>query len=96
MKEATRAVDVGRWDDAARIWKNIYYRAEDHQTKGRVAFNLAVAGEAKGQLEIAKYWAEEAWVKHELKEAKSYIELLKDRMTDQDRLEKQLRKESEG
>lgn len=90
MKKASRSVETGDWDGAATIWKSIYYKAEDDETKGRTAYNLALAGEAKGQFELAKYWAKEAFVKHGLKKANAYIDRIEERIRDRKRLEKQL------
>ena len=60
MESAHRLVQGQRWHRAAGIWQEVYERSDKRRTRGRCAFNLAVASERAGDLDKAIYWAEEA------------------------------------
>lgn len=93
MKQATRFAQGGSWDRAANIWKNIEARARagnDKKAAGRAAFNMAVAAEKNGNLDIALEWAQKAWNDYGNKKARSYIYTIKRRQNDVRILEHQM------
>ena len=93
MKEAARYAKGGDWEKAAGIWKPIVDRAGDNRkAAGRAAYNMAVAAEMRGNLEVALEWAQTAWNKYGNSSAKGYIETLKMRQNDVRNVEYQLNK----
>lgn len=93
MKEANRLAESGNWDRAADIWKKIEATAgENTKAAGRAAYNMAVMAEVKGNLEVALEWAETAWTKYGNSKARNYIEILRQRQYDAQRVEQQMNK----
>lgn len=90
MERANRYVKTGSWDQAAEIWKDLT-RTADQKTAGRAAHNLAVAAERLGALPLALDWAKQAFVKYGNKASQSYIQILEQRIADQQRLDYQLK-----
>lgn len=60
MKKAHDMVRANRWDKAEAIWNEVYQSDATKKTRGRAAFNLALAYERKGHLEQALEWTEKA------------------------------------
>lgn len=60
LKKAHDMVRAQRWDRAEAIWNDIYHSDSSKKTRGRAAFNLALAYERKGHLEEALEWTEKA------------------------------------
>jgi hypothetical protein len=91
MKQAARLAAAGNWDKAAEIWKKLSEKpGMDQKAAGRAAYNMAVAAEMKGQLELAQEWAEKAWTKYGNKKAKYYINTLKMRQNDARKVDSQM------
>lgn len=93
MKQATRYAQGGDWEKAANIWKNIEPRAkagDNRKAAGRAAFNMAVAAEKNGNLDIALDWAQKAWNDYGNKKARNYIYTIKQRQNDARKLEYQM------
>ncbi|HRY99533.1 MAG TPA: hypothetical protein P5550_10810, partial [Bacteroidales bacterium] len=57
---------------------------------GRACYNMAVASEVMGDLNMALTWANRALKQHNNKKAAAYISILNDRMSDQRRLDRQM------
>ncbi|MFN0015736.1 MAG: DUF6340 family protein [Saprospiraceae bacterium] len=93
MQEAHRFAEGGNWERAAEIWKKIEATAGDNtKAAGRAAYNMAVMAEIKGNLDVALEWAETAWSKYANKQARSYIETLRQRQNDARKVEYQMNK----
>lgn len=93
MKEAARYAKGGNWERAATVWKSIVDRAGDNRkAAGRAAYNMAVAAEMRGNLEVALEWAQTAWNKYGNSSARGYIETIKMRQNDVRKVEYQLNK----
>jgi len=93
MQEAYHFTENGNWDRAADIWKKIEATATDNpKAAGRAAYNMAVMAEVKGNLDIALQWAETAWTKYGNSKARSYIEIIRQRQYDAQRVEHQMNK----
>lgn len=91
MEQAYRYARGQDWDKAAGIWKNVVERAgDDHKTAGKAAYNMAVAAEVKGNLDLALEWAQKAWNNYGNKKARSYIYIIKQRQNDASKLEYQM------
>lgn len=89
MKEAKSYVKTGNWDGAIEIWKK-EVQNPDPEVAGRACYNMAVASEMKGNLNLALEWANKALRKYNNKKASSYISVLNRRLADQRRLDTQL------
>lgn len=90
MKQAVRDVETAQWLKAQEIWTPIASQKEDKKSAGKATFNLAVANEALGKLETALAFANSAYSDYAVSEAKDYIEILKQRINDSERIKTQL------
>ena len=91
MAEAARFAKADQWEKAAEIWRALLTTSVDSKTAGRAAYNLAVANERAGQLESAVEWAQRAYTQYGNKKGQSYIVDLKNRISDQARLQQQMK-----
>lgn len=94
MKEAARYAKANNWELAATVWKLIAERdAQNHESAaGRAAYNMAVAAEVRGNLEVALEWAEKSWTQFGNKKARGYIQTIKMRQNDARKVEYQMNK----
>lgn len=93
MEQATRYTQGKEWNRAAEIWKNIEARATDNsKAAGRAAYNMAVASEVDGNLDLALEWAQKAWSKYGNKKARTYIQVIQQRQNDARKVEYQMPK----
>ncbi len=79
----------GLWATAARYW----IKLTDNKNKRKAylsAFNMALASEMEGQLDIALYWIDRALEKYHTAEAVKYKTILEQRQKDLDLLIKQM------
>jgi hypothetical protein len=91
MKQAVRFAQAGNWDKAAEIWNKLAQKSDvNRKAAGRAAYNMAVAAEMKGQLELAQEWAEKSWTQFGNKRARGYIQTLKMRQNDVRRVDEQM------
>ena len=88
LKNAKQYVKIGDWDTAIEIWMPLT-KDEDLKTAARAAFNMALASEINGSLNIAIDWAKKAQKLGE-KKAYNYINILNRRKMDQEKLKQQL------
>ena len=86
---AAKYVKIGNWNDAISIWRR-YARDKDPKVAGRANYNMALASEVEGNLTLALEWANRAWQDYGLKKARNYIDLLKNRIRQQEMLDKQM------
>ena len=90
MERAGRLARARKWEQAAETWKKLIAAGGDDKVLGKAAFNLAVASEALGHLEIAEDWARKAYTDYGFKRARRYQEMLRMRIYDQGILQEQL------
>jgi len=90
MKQAVRDVETAQWLKAEDIWAPIAAQKDDKKSAGKATYNLALANEVLGKLETALVFANSAYSDYAVSEAKDYIEILKQRISDSDRLKTQL------
>lgn len=83
----TRATK-GRWADAITVWKNIA-NSSDKKIAGRANYNLAVAAEREGNLEVALEYAKIARDTYKEKWSGDYIRILNQRMQNRQKLKEQ-------
>jgi len=86
---AADCVYNNNWDDAAAIWGK-YVDHLDKEIASRACFNLAVANEIKGKFIVAIGWAERSNQIKPKTRTQYYIEILKERQQELEKLEKQL------
>ncbi|MBL7828746.1 MAG: hypothetical protein JNJ57_19075 [Saprospiraceae bacterium] len=91
MKQAARHFEGKNYDMATSMWKKIIAQAGDNKkAAGRAAYNMAVAAEVKGNLDIALDWAQRAWTEYGNKRARNYINVIKDRQNDARKVDSQM------
>lgn len=92
MKQAGRHFETRNYDMATSMWKKILAETETTNKKvaGRVAFNMAVAAEVRGNLDIALDWAQRAWTDYGNKRARDYINVIKQRQNDARKVDSQM------
>lgn len=86
-KNYVRAMD---WAGAVDVWDGLYRQGPDPKTRGKAAFNLALAAEREGDLLNATSWATEAAVLLANGRARSYRAQLERRLADQRRVQQQM------
>lgn len=89
FKVAQQYVKKDQWDKAAELW-NAMSKEKDPKTAGRACYNMALANEMEGNLDVAINWAEKAYTQYNIKAAKSYIKILKTRLRQQDKINEQM------
>lgn len=89
FKVAAKNVRDDKWNEAIIIWKR-FVNDPDPKVAGRATFNMAIASEVEGNLEMALEWARRARDLHGLKSAGSYISLLEMRIYEQGKLNEQM------
>lgn len=85
---ATRKARTGNWDGAAKLWQ-----AETDNAKakiaGRACYNMAIISEINGDLPMAIKWAQQAYENYNNKLALQYVNILKNRMVNDEILAEQ-------
>jgi tetratricopeptide (TPR) repeat protein len=89
FKVARNYVKKDQWDKAAELW-NAMTRDLDTKTAGRACYNMALANEMEGHLDVALEWAQKAYDQYHNKAAKSYSKQLKSRLDQQKSLNEQM------
>ncbi|HBF88772.1 MAG TPA: hypothetical protein DDX39_09035 [Bacteroidales bacterium] len=89
FKDAKYKARAKEWDRFAEICQR-HVADADMKIAGRACYNMALVNEIQGNLETALEWATKAYSDFHLKNARDYINNLKDRIYDQQKLEKQL------
>lgn len=92
MQQAVRYAQGGDWERSISLWKNVEARASKDNPKaaGRAAYNMAVAAEKNGNLDIALQWAQKSWNDYGNKKARNYIQIIKQRQYDARKVEHQM------
>ena len=90
MSKATKYALDDKWKKAAAIWKQV--ANEGDRTKHAIAaYNMALASEMLGKLDLAKYWIKEALSKRPKAPAfKDYQTIIKERIRRQRIIDRQL------
>jgi len=88
FEKATRMARAGNWDKAGEVWN---METTNHKDKiaGRACYNMAIINEINGDLDSAIRWAQKAYEEYNNKLALHYIQILKDRKQENQRLESQ-------
>lgn len=80
-----RHAEVGNWKEAAEVWKSGISNAPIEDA-GYLTYNIAVAYEVLGDLDNALKWAERSYVEYQNDDALHYVNLLRDRMADEEQV----------
>jgi len=89
LKEAKTQVRYNNWDAAIVIWKRLA-ESSDPEIAGKACYNLALASEMKGNIDLALVWAEKAMKEYHIRKAKNYVSLLQARKYNEERLREQM------
>ncbi|MCK4677075.1 MAG: hypothetical protein KAT48_03000 [Bacteroidales bacterium] len=84
-----RYVKTNSWDEAANVWQRLV-DSPDLKIAGRAAYNMALASEMNGDLEIAIAWAKKSYEECGNKKALHYLRILERRLADQQILQQQM------
>ncbi|MBL7810443.1 MAG: hypothetical protein JNN28_21645 [Saprospiraceae bacterium] len=92
MKEAARHLVDRDMEKAAILWKKVIALAGTSNKKaaGRAAYNMAVAAEINGNLDLALEWATKSYQEYGNKKAREYINVIKQRQNDARKADAQL------
>lgn len=92
MKAAARYLASRDLEKATPIWKKIIAKTAGTNRKvaGRAAYNMAVAAEISGNLDLALEWAEKSFQDYGNKKAGTYINVLKARKNDARKVDAQM------
>lgn len=90
MKSAARFVRTQNWDKAADIWRG-QTTASKEKVAARATFNMALACERAGDLDLAINWIEKAYTQYGMKKALHYRNELYFRKAEQARLKEQMK-----
>ncbi|WP_298505661.1 DUF6340 family protein [uncultured Maribacter sp.] len=88
---AMRRAQTGKWNSAAELWEKEVSNP-DGKIAGRACYNMAIINEINGDLNKALDWAQRSYSDYNIKEALSYVRILKYRMSQKRKLDKQLGK----
>ncbi|HEX2935058.1 MAG TPA: DUF6340 family protein [Bacteroidales bacterium] len=86
---ATRKAKVNDWKGAAELWQK-HINNSDPKIAGYANYNMALACEMEGDLESALDWAQKSYVNYKNNSARYYVNILKQRINDQVRLQEQM------
>lgn len=95
FEEAARFADANEWKRAITVWEKIAEK-NDKDAASKALFNLAVAYEVNGQLNQALQFARDAYTQYGLKNAKSYMRILENRVADQEVLQRQMHEQKKS
>jgi hypothetical protein len=85
---AKRKAQTGDWDGAAFLWEKEVPNP-DGKVAGRACYNMAIINEINGNLSTAIDWASKSYTDYNDKEALHYVNILKDRIVQNDQLVQQ-------
>jgi tetratricopeptide (TPR) repeat protein len=90
MAKAYRLTQNKKWKEAAAIWQPLT-KSPDQKLAGMACYNMAIACEVEGQLKSAQEWAMQAYEKHNNKKARTYAQILKQRIAQQQKVNEQMK-----
>lgn len=85
---ATRRSRTGNWDGAEEIWFK-ETKSSSRKVAGRACYNMAIISEINGDLDKGIDWAKKAYEDYNVKLARDYVRILKDRKNRNALLQKQ-------
>lgn len=88
IEMGARLADVNRWTEALHTWERGIPMA-DMKRAGFLEYNVAIAHEVLGDLEGAVKHAQDAYVKYNNRDARTYVATLQARQFDEERLKEQ-------
>ena len=89
MRRAREKVENNNWKTAIELWKkNLDHY--DEELVSRSAYNIAIAMEMLGEIDLALKWSKKAHDINAKKRAMEYHEVLEERQQELKKLEKQL------
>ncbi len=91
LERGSRLADIGKWEEAIEIWKS-GLTTEHEKDAGYLSYNIAVAYEILGEMELTKKWASDSYTTYGNKDAKTYLDLINWRLQDEQRANQQLEK----
>lgn len=89
LERGSRLADVGKWQEAADMWESGISGSADKEA-GKLAYNVAIAYEVLGDMDLAKEWAQKAYVTYGNKDARNYSSTLQRRINSEARAQEQL------
>jgi hypothetical protein len=95
IKQGYEKAAAGDWRSAAVIWREALSEP-DNKVRAKASFNLAVANEMEGLLESALEWAEQSYQFFPDTINTTYIEILKERIKNQEEIILQMEGEGSG
>jgi hypothetical protein len=92
MKQASRYLVDRDIEKATVLWKKVIAQAGTTNKKaaGRAAYNMAVASEISGNLDLALEWATKSYQEYGNKKAREYINVIKQRQNDSRKVDAQM------
>lgn len=79
LAEAGTFIDAGEWQKAIKIWENLANNSSSESTKSKAEFNLAVAYEIQGDIDLAIDWGLKSYNTMYRTLTYQYLELLESR-----------------
>lgn len=89
MKQAGRKAASGDWDSAAAAWQNVLQNG-NKKAKKRASYNMILACEKQGKLDLALEWTQKAYSNYGSGNALNYRNIIIQRMNDEMRLNEQM------
>ncbi|MCX6257565.1 MAG: DUF6340 family protein [Bacteroidia bacterium] len=89
FKRAKQMAKAGNWDGAAEIWNHLTTN-HDPEVAARACYNMALAAEIKGDLDLAITWANKAIKEFNFRPANQYLSVLQNRLAQENRLNQQM------
>ncbi len=90
MTLASRKAEVNDWTGAIKVWKQALEKTPSTKSSGKLAYNIAVGYEVIGEMQLAKEWAQKAYVNYGNKKGQFYVNVLERRMLDEERVMQQM------
>lgn len=88
FKVAMRRARAGNWDGAAELWLKETSNSRS-KIAGRACYNMAISSEINGKLDDAIRWAEKSYTDYNTKQALRYLNILKNRKSQEGLVEYQ-------
>lgn len=89
VAQGARLAEVKDWSGAIDAWEKAIKQG-DTKSKGRAAYNLAVANEVLGYLHESKNWAQKAYAEYGEKQSKNYVRILDQRIVESAKVAEQM------
>lgn len=89
LKKAKYMARASNWQGASEIWKKLTLNS-DPKVAARACYNMAIACEIDGNLEIAITWVNKAIKEYNFKPAANYLNILNNRIAQQNKLKQQM------